>query len=174
MKKKGPGLALVFLVVAGGLLLAAEGPLTVSFSDALWDGVKVPEGQQCQRFGGSGQSPSLEVKGIPAGANALVVEFSDRTYQPMDGGGHGKIGFAIEPGTESVTVPPVPGHTDQLPEGFFVVELHKAPNWDKAGAYLPPCSGGRGNSYYLTVKAVHRMGEEIHPMAEADLEMGKF
>ena len=35
-------------------------------------------------------------------------------------------------------------------------------------------SGGRGNSYYLTVKAVHRMGDETHELAAGTLEMGKY
>jgi hypothetical protein len=148
--------------------------LEVQFADERWGGETVPEGEQCQKFDGSGKSPSLAVSNIPDGANALVIEFSDRSYPPMDDGGHGKIGYEIEPGTGSVTVPSVPGHTTDLPPGFFVVAEHEAPTWDEPGAYLPPCSGGRGNSYYLTVKAIHRMDEELHELASASLEMGKY
>ena len=62
----------------------------------------------------------------------------------------------------------------ELPSGFSVVEAHQAPTWDKAGAYLPPCSGGQGNSYYVTVKAVHKTGDQTHELATATVEMGKY
>lgn len=152
----------------------AGADLKAAFLDPAWDGEKVPQGQQCQRFGGGGRSPALRVENIPEAANALVLEFSDRSYQPMDDGGHGKIAYAVEPDAGAVEVPSVPGHTMNLPDGFSVVEPHRAPTWDEAGAYLPPCSGGRGNSYYVTVKAVHRTDGETHELASTELEMGKY
>ena len=166
-------LALV-LLLAGAAAPAAAADLELRFLDEAWNGETVPEGQQCQKFGGEAVSPPLHVGGIPERANALIVEFSDRDFPPMDNGGHGKFGLEIEPGAGSVEVGSVPGHTSDLPEGFFVVEEHQAPAWDKAGAYLPPCSGGRGNSYYLTVKAVHREGGETRELASGTLEMGKY
>lgn len=165
------------VLIAAALIAVAAGPLAAleaKLADPAWDGVKVPEGQQCQKFGGQGKSPALAVSGIPSGASHLVLEFSDRSYKPMDNGGHGKVAFAIESGATTVTVPPVPGHTMELPAGFSVVEAQKAPTWDKAGAYLPPCSGGRGNSYYVTVKAVHKQGEETHDLGSAVVELGKY
>jgi hypothetical protein len=163
---------LLLLAIPTGTAVAAD--LQLAFADAAWDGVTVPEGQQCQRFGGQGVSPELVVSNIPSQANALIVMVSDRSYKPMDNGGHGQFGFSIEPGAATLTIPSVPGHTVDLPAGFFVVKEHQAPTWDKPGAYLPPCSGGRGNAYYITVKAVHRMGEESHELASADIELGKF
>ncbi|HVS66038.1 MAG TPA: hypothetical protein VMT85_21340 [Thermoanaerobaculia bacterium] len=151
---------------------AAE--LSASFTDPAWEGEKVPEGEQCQRFGGSGKTPELKVTGIPDGANALVLEFSDASYAAMDDGGHGKVGYLLEPGATEITVPRAPGHETELQEPFFVVMEHKAPSWDEAGAYLPPCSGGRGNRYYLTVKAVKRTGDEIQELASTLLEMGTY
>ena len=148
--------------------------LEASFADAAWDGVKVPAGQQCGRFEGKGVTPALEVRNIPSAANLLVLEFSDRSYPPMDNGGHGKVGFNVEPGVDAVEVPSAPGHTTDLPPGFSTVAEHQAPTWDTAGAYLPPCSGGGGNSYYLTVKAVHQEGGESHELASVVLEMGKY
>ena len=163
-------------VLAVGLVAAplTAADLEVGFTDKSWDGKKVPDGQQCQKFEGHGRSPSLRVSNIPAAADLLVIEFSDRTYKPMDEGGHGKIGYRIEAGAGEVDVPSVAGHTVDLPEGFLVVAEHKAPTWDKAGAYLPPCSGGQGNAYYLTVRAVHQMGDERHELASATLEMGSY
>jgi hypothetical protein len=155
-------------------LTAPLAALEVKLADPSWDGAKVPDGQQCQKFGGKGKSPALAVSGIPSGASHLVVEWSDRSYAPMDKGGHGKVAYAIESGATSATVPPVPGHTMELPAGFSLVEAHKAPTWDLPGAYLPPCSGGRGNAYYVTVKAVHKMDAETHELASASAEMGKF
>ena len=164
-------------VAFAALLAVLSSPLAaleVELADPAWDGVKVPEGQQCQKFGGDGKSPALAVSGIPSGASHLVLEFSDRSYPPMDQGGHGKVSYAIESGATDVTVPRIPGHTMELPAGFTLVEAQKAPQWDKAGAYLPPCSGGRGNEYYVTVKAVHQMGDETHELASASVEMGKY
>ena len=163
---------LIVLAMIGGSVGAAD--LELSFVDSAWDGVKVPDGQQCQKFEGTGRSPSIRVLNIPEAADLLTIDFSDRTFAPMNNGGHGKIAFRIEPGTGEVTIPSVDGHTVDLPEGFLVVEEHKAPTWDKAGAYLPPCSGGQGNEYYLTVRAVHQMGDEKHELAAGSLEMGTY
>ncbi|WP_448382694.1 hypothetical protein [Desulfosoma sp.] len=133
---------------------ANSASLEISFADPQWTGRFIPKGQQCQRFGGDGSTPALHVKNIPAEADAIILEFSDRDYPPMDCVGHGKIGYHIQPGTAAVTIPSVPGHSFDLPQGFFLVEPHRNPTWDKAGAYMPPCSGGRGNYYYVTVLAV--------------------
>jgi hypothetical protein len=167
-----PCQALLLGALLSSPLAAAD--FSVSFTDPAWNGEKVPEGEQCQKFGGAGQTPELSVTGIPGGANALLLEFSDASYAPMDNGGHGKVGFELPAGTVEITVPRAPGHQSELTAPFFAVAEHKAPAWDKAGAYLPPCSGGRGNRYYLTVKAVHRMGDEIHELASVVLEMGKY
>ena len=148
------------------------------FADAEWDGKTVPKGQQCKRFDGKDPStPKLMVVGIPAEANAIVMEYSDRSYPPMDNGGHGKIGYIISSGTEEVTIPSVPGHSFELPETFFIVAPHQAPGWDTAGAYMPPCSGGNGNNYYVTVKAVVLDEGKKDSFKELDhvvLEMGKY
>jgi hypothetical protein len=171
-----PVLLPLVLFAASPEVVAAQAAaeLSASFTDPAWNGEQVPEGEQCQRFGGSGQTPELTVTGIPAGADALVLEFSDASYAPMDDGGHGKVGFELAPGTTEVTVPRAPGHQRELEAPFFVVMEHKAPGWDQAGAYLPPCSGGRGNRYYLTVKAVKRADEEIEELGSVVLEMGTY
>lgn len=152
--------------------------LKVSFADALWDGKRVPDGQQCQRFGGTNPlTPRLKVEGIPAGTNAIVMEYSDRSYPPMDNGGHGKIGYSIPEGTTEIVIPSVPGHTFDMPEGFFIVAPHQGPGWDTAGAYMPPCSGGRGNAYYVTIKAVRQSSDEdkdFKVLGQAVLELGTY
>jgi hypothetical protein len=91
----------------------------------------------------------------------------------MDNGGHGKIGYRIS--HEDVLVPSLPGHSFELPDGFFLVEAQRAPTWDKAGAYLPPCSGGKGNRYAVTVKAVEvSKGEVIRVLEQTTLSMGSY
>ena len=154
--------------------------LDISFTDSRWDGEKVPDGQQCRKFGGErSATPEIKVESIPAAANALVVEYNDLSYAPMRNGGHGKIGYHIEPGTTSIVIPSVPGHSFDLPEGFFLVAEHQAPHWDTAGAYLPPCSGqgGLGSSYSATVKAIMKAnseGEKPLLLAEGVIQMGEF
>ena len=50
-----------------------------------------------QQVRGIGATTALSVENIPAGANAIIVEFNDRSYQPLSyDGGHGKIGYWIE------------------------------------------------------------------------------
>jgi len=153
---------------------AVASGLEAEFVDPVWNGVTVPPGHQCQKFGGTFGSPALRVNGIPERADALVLEFSDRSYAPMDNGGHGKLGFEIAAGSTAVEVPSAPPHTAALPDGFWTVAEHGAPGWDKPGAYLPPCSGGRGNAYYVTVKAIARDGEAVTELAQTTLEMGTY
>jgi len=149
--------------------------LKISFADAKWNGQKIPARQQCSKFGGQASTPSLLITNIPAEANAIIMEYSDKDHMPMDNGGHGKIGYKIKPGTSNVTIPSVPGHSFKLPKGFFLVEAHRNPKWDKAGAYMPPCSGGKGNRYYVTVKAVKTAkGKTSEVLAEEVIQLGKY
>ena len=158
--------------------VANPAKLQVSFADTDWNGKQVPAGKQCQRFGGGNPlTPRLIIKGIPPESNAIIMEYSDRSYPPMDDGGHGKIGYRISGKTKEIIIPSVPGHTFDLPEGFFIISPHQAPGWDKAGAYMPPCSGGRGNSYYVTVNAVYQATQErkeFKLLGQAVLELGKY
>ncbi len=57
--------------------------LEVSFADPAWTGNTIPAGQHCQMFGGKGQTPALKVGKIPAGANAIIVEFNDLSFGPL-------------------------------------------------------------------------------------------
>lgn len=151
--------------------------LSAAFTESAWQEESVPEGQQCQRFGGKNpQSPEVKVENIPEDADAIVLEFSDRSVERMDNGGHGKVGYKLSGERDAVTVPSVPGHTMDLPEGFFTVEAQRAPGWDTAGAYLPPCSGGRGNDYFIDVKAV-KLGEGqtvSEVLTETSIKMGVY
>jgi hypothetical protein len=128
--------------------------LKVSLTDPAWDGKTIPTGQQCPAFGGQGATPGLSVDNIPPAANVLILEFSNKSHITLDRGGHGRIGYRFTPGTQTIDLPPIPGNTFDLPEPFFVIAAHRKPFQNKPGAYLPPCSGGEGNLYYLFVKAI--------------------
>ena len=54
--------------------------------------------------------------GLPKGTNTILMEYSDRDSKGMNNGGYGQIHYKLA-STE-------------------------ASAWDKAGAYMPPCSWG--------------------------------
>ena len=184
MKKNAFLIIFLFITFAGSLtasVLAGEykeapnpAKLEVSFADPEWDGKAIPIPHRC---GGSDASaPRLTVKNIPAGTNAIIMEYSDHDWPPMDEGGHGKIGYRIPEGTTEITTPSVLGNTFELPDGFFLVAAHAGGHF-KAGAYMPPCSGGMGNEYYVTIKAVYQASpesEEFKLLGQAVLDLGKF
>ena len=139
--------------------VANPAKLEISFADPEWDGKAIPIPHRC---GGSDAStPRLIVKNIPAGTNAIIMEYSDADWPDMDNGGHGKIGYRIPDGTTEITIPPVPANTFDLPEGFFLVAAHAGGHF-KPGAYMPPCSGGMGNSYYVMLFAIFFIRSETH------------
>jgi hypothetical protein len=151
--------------------------LTVSFADTAWDGKTVPKGQQCNKFGGNGSTPSLVVEGIPAQANAIIVEFNDASYAELStDGGHGKIGFWIEGGGKAVLAS-VKGQTDEMPHGTFLEKRNRATGSFATPGYLPPCSGGAGNSYFANVKAVYKAKSEYEKsklLATGTIQLGKY
>ena len=167
-------LAVAFTLVAGTPARAAD--LTVDMADPAWNGFQIPAGQQCSKFGGKGATPPLRIGNIPAGANAIIVEFNDRDYQPLSyDGGHGKIGFRIKQGATSADLPSVPGETDDMPEGAFLEERNRATGSYATGGYLPPCSGGNGHVYFADIKAVNTVeGEDPKVLAETRFLLGRY
>ncbi len=151
--------------------------LSVALSEKHWDGVRIPTGQQCIKFAGHGASPTLIVSNIPKGAEAIIVEFSDRSWFPMNHGGHGKLGIKVKPGQHKITIPSVPGETFNLPQqNLFIFQPHRGGR-GKPGAYLPPCSGGRGNQYFADVKAVRKLeinNQTAELLAEGSLFLGSY
>ncbi len=144
--------------------------LTVKFGDPRWNGITIPPGEDCKRCGEFGHTPALIIEDIPDKANAIIMEYCDRSYQLMNNGGHGIIGYWLEPNTSRVIIPSVPGHTFDLPEKFFLVSEHIKGGMDKPGAYLPPCSCRGGNSYSVKVKAVYQAKSE----GETSLLLGEY
>jgi hypothetical protein len=147
---------------------AAE--FTVAFADDAWNGETIPDGQQCASDGGEGATPAFDVSGIPEGTTDILVAFSDESNEPMNNGGHGSISFPVTAGETTMTLPSVPGETDELPEGVTIA----APNarGDEATpGYIPPCSGGAGNLYSALVTAIDHTGAEL---ASARIELGTY
>lgn len=166
------------LLLCGATGFSWAGDLSVTFVEGSgWDGKKVPAGQHCDRFDGNGSTPPLTISGLPKGTEAVVVEYSDRDSNQMNNGGHGKIGMRVDAGASSITFPAVPGHTFDLPPNVFMVKAHRNPDWATAGAYMPPCSGGRNNTYYLTViaaKVKNFEKKKFKKIAKTKLIMGNY
>ena len=169
----GVVLAIVMTVVSYG----AEA-FEVNFTNSAWGGKKIPEKQQCQKFGGvNPMSPEIKITGIPQKTEAILLKFNDDSYNKMKHGGHGIVGMLIDPGTTEIIFPAIPGHTFDLPDGVFVVRPQKNPSWDKAGAYLPPCSGGQGNKYSVTVQASKIKNldkKKFKKIARKKITMGRY
>lgn len=150
--------------------------LDVSFVDPAWDGKTVPKIGICQPYEGKGDTPALKVKGIPAGANAIVVEYSDRSFAPMDNGGHGVLRYTIAKGQAEVVLPATPGMTDKMPEGV-TIESNNRGQRNVAPGYRGPCSGGRGNLYEGVVKAVFKGAndkEQSLLLGEGKFSLGRY
>lgn len=181
MKSILSGLAMAIVALAVPTLIASAASaaeLTVAFADPAWTGDRIPEGQHCKKFGGNGATPPLIVSGIPAGANAIVVEFNDKSFSKLSsGGGHGKIGFLIPDGATEATLIAVPGGTDDLPEGTWLVKKNRATGGWRSKGYLPPCSGGKRNTYAADVIAViidPASMEVQEELAETTIRLGKY
>ena len=166
-------LALAAVLASFGAAQAAAPTLTVTFVDAkTWTGDKLPAGQQCQKFQGKGSIPALKVAGVPAGTTGIVLSVNDETYAAMNNGGHGVIRYAVTPANGSVTLPSVPGETDNLPAGVTSVKKHIASEYSgTGGAVLPPCSGGQGNTYSVTLAATNAAGATL---AAGRAVLGKY
>ncbi|WP_420417007.1 hypothetical protein [Pacificispira sp.] len=173
-KKIGLGVLMATLSLGLSVPVLAD-DLTVEFADPAWTGDRIPDGQHCKKFGGSGATPPLKISGIPAEANAIVVEFNDRSFQKLSyDGGHGKIGFMIEPGKGEAMLPAVPGGTDAMPDGVWLEKKNRATGAWYSDGYLPPCSGGKGNTYEAEVFAVIKDGDDYDEIAEGEIRLGRY
>ena len=163
------------LIMALGTACAEEG-LTITLADPAWNGKDIPAYQVCKKFGGSqSKSPALKVDGIPADADALLLSFNDESYSPMDKGGHGVVRVQLNKAA-TMQVPSIPGETDTLPGGVSVVANHRGTGWSgTGGAYLPPCSGGRGNTYTIDVSAIKSSTDGgSTTVAKGKIVMGRY
>ena len=143
--------SLIALAFAAAALpaIAQEPQLAITFTDTAWTGDTVPDGTAI-----------------------IETAYNDETYQPMNDGGHGILRFAVTPANGEVDLPSVPGNTaDNLPEGATVQAAARAEGDYASPGYLPPCSGGNGNTYSVTVKALDANETEI---GQGKVTIGKY
>jgi len=122
--------------------------LSISFIDQNWDGKKVPTSGQCRSCGGKGLSPALMVTNIPENADALIVEFVDKTMNVF----HGAIRVPVSDKAE-IAIPSFQDQTYNLPDGVEAESEHTAPI-GSSGPYLAPCGCGVRNKYVATIMAI--------------------
>ena len=163
MKKSIAMLAFAACLPLSGAVFAQMPEITATFTDTVWDGETVPAGQNCPLQGGTGATPALKLTSVPELTTAIRLSFNDETYQPMNDGGHGVLEFAVTPDqTGNVELPSVPGNTAEgLPDGVTIAEAARAEGEYASAGYLPPCSGGQGNTYSANITALNAAGEEI-------------
>jgi hypothetical protein len=163
--KKPFGIAAVFCMAA----TVAQADMTVSLK-APRDGKTVPDGQHCRLFGGDGSTPPMHIAGIPEGTVLLRIEFNDLSYDPLSyDGGHGVVGVDVT-GAE-IELSALPGMTADLPEGTRIISKSRSSGKYASDGYLPPCSGGRGNLYSASVKAMSADGKML---GKTKLSIGKY
>lgn len=145
--------------------------LDISFVDGKWDGETIPTGQQCQKFDGVNPgTPKLNLSNIPAGSDSVVLAYSDRNSKNMNNSGHGIMEYTLPEGVSRVQLPIEFGHTYEMTQGFKMIAEHRGAGWDRAGAYMPPCSGGKDHAYYVTIQTY--AGDQV--TAETVKELGKY
>ncbi len=137
---------------------------------APWDGKNIPAGQHCKLHGGNGSTPPMAVSGLPEGTTMVVVEYNDRSFKPLSrNGGHGTLAYPVK--GDTANLPAVPGMTAKLPSGVRVVRKAQSTGDYASPGYLPPCSGGRGNTYEAVVKAV---GSDGKVLKKAKVKLGRY
>jgi hypothetical protein len=123
--------------------------MTATFADAGWDGITIPVNQVCKRFGGAGVTPRLALDGYHSGTQVILLAFNDETHEPMNNGGHGIVGFRIN--GKYATTGAMASEVNIISQGNFIVADNRG---GEVPGYLPPCSGGKGHVYSVTVMAV--------------------
>lgn len=168
-------LLLTFISVTTLAIVSLNGAnLSVNFADKeTWDGITVPEDAVCSDYNmEAGSSPEIIVSNIPAGTTKLILSFSDETFKGMRDGGHGVVSYSITKGSKNVTIPSFEGETFDLPDNFKSVIAHRAAKYGKPeGAYLAPCSGGKGNTYSVLIEAVDNNSKQLD---KKTLTLGKY
>jgi len=133
--------------------------MKATFADPdTWNGLTVPKEAVCSNYNmEAGSTPEIMLRNIPKGASSILLSFTDETFQGMRDGGHGILSYSLEENTSKVIIPTVEGETFEVPENFTSVTVHRGTKYGKtAGAYLAPCSGGKGNTYSVLIQALDK------------------
>jgi hypothetical protein len=171
MKKTLLTIVSVLAITFSGLNAAN---LKASFTDnELWNGKIVPEEMVCSDYNfEAGSTPEITLKNIPKNTKKIILAFSDETFKGMRDGGHGVIGYKLDTGLTDTTIPSIQGETFDLPDEFTSIIAHRGVNFGKEeGAYLAPCSGGKGNIYSVIIQAVD---DDNKVLDTTSLTLGKY
>jgi hypothetical protein len=163
-------------IILSSLLLVSSifaTDLKVEFTDGKWDGITVPKDEVCSNYNmEAGSTPLLKISNIPENTVKIVFTYNDKTFVKMDNGGHGILAYNIKKNTNEIEVPSLQGETFELPDGFEIVTAHTGTRFKKTpGAYLAPCSGGKGNTYTVNINAVDSANKSL---ATTELVLGKY
>jgi hypothetical protein len=163
-------------IILSSLLVVSSlfaGDLKVEFTDSKWDGITVPKDEVCSNYNiEAGSTPPLKISNIPSDAVKIVFTYNDKTFIKMDNGGHGILEYKIAKNTNEIEVPALQGETFDLAHGFEIVTAHTGTRFKKIpGAYLAPCSGGKGNTYTVNINAVDSSNKSL---ASTELVLGKY
>lgn len=149
----------VFALISASVGAAiAQEDFHATFADAAWNGETIPAGQHCKLQDGDGATPALSLSGLPAGTAEIHLAFNDESFEPMNNGGHGVLGFRVTPSDNAVEIPSVPGSTNELGDLAYIVKANGTSGAYLTEGYMPPCSGGRGNTYSVLISAVDTSG----------------
>ena len=143
--------------------------LSISFSDPIWDGKKVPKRGQCTNCQGEGLSPPMLISNIPEKTDFLIVEYKDKTMGVF----HGAIRFQVS-GKGKFSTPSIREQTFKLPQGVEVEAEHTAPI-GSPGAYMAPCGCGYNNKYSAVIPAVQSLesGQKLL-LGKGKINLGRF
>jgi hypothetical protein len=147
-----------FSTLSASFLLTANlyaNSFSATFEEDIWNDKNIPEEHVCSDYNvEAGSTPAINLKNIPVGTTNIQLEFSDETFKGMRNGGHGIISYN-KISSPDLLIPAIEGETFDLPDGFTSVIKHRAGKYGKTpGAYLAPCSGGKGNTYSVIIKAM--------------------
>lgn len=168
MKKLG---MIISVLSFAALNLSAAG-LSATFVDDMWKKSAVPKSEVCSKFNTkAGSTPAITLENIPVNTTKIVLAFSDETFKGMRDGGHGVIAYKVPKNSSTVTIPSIKGETFDLAKKFSSVIKHRAEKYGKTpGAYLAPCSGGKGNIYSVSIKAMN----EEQVLDSTNLTLGTY
>lgn len=174
------GVLLLTACSTGGAYRAATTHLpglNVSLADVTWNGRSIPKSGVCSNDGGGDLGPALVVRDIPAGANAIIVQFNDLDHPALDSnGGLGSIGLWLENHHEAF-FPPVKGYSVSMPDRVFIERNALTRGRMASQGYVAPCSGGTGHRYTAEVLAVRKAtgpGETNQVLARQPLMLGRY
>ncbi|MBO6838847.1 MAG: hypothetical protein JJ881_22000, partial [Alphaproteobacteria bacterium] len=61
-----------------------------------------------------------------------------------------------------------------MPDGVWLEKKNRATGAWYSDGYLPPCSGGQGNTYEAEVFAVIKDGDDYDEIAEGEIRLGRY